>query len=386
MNTFGDRTPLCPAKAEGCTVTDIEGKKYTDLFGGIAVCALGYGYPSFARALHAQVDKLLHTSNVFYNEPQALLAQMLIENSFADQVFFANSGGEANEGALKLVRKYWKTKNQPEKYGVISLCSSFHGRTLCTTAATGQEKYQKPYTPLPAGFSQVPGEDLAALEAAITPNTGAVLLETIQCEGGVRVFSKAYIQDVRKLCNRKNLLLIVDEVQTGMGRTGTLFSYEQYGITPDIMTLAKALGGGVPIGAFLATEEVASAFQPGDHGTTFGGNPLACAAGVAVMHAMLDEGLLAQVAPKGELLMQALASLQTQHPATITDIRGKGLMIGIDLQGVASKQMMEKFLDAGFIVGTAGANTLRLAPPFVLREEEINSFIDAFRCILSTMV
>lgn len=281
MGVFGNRTPASFQYGKGINLWDTEGKKYYDFLGGIAVNALGHSHPALVSAIKEQAEKLIHCSNLYYIENQAILAQKLAECSCADRVFFANSGAEANEGAIKLARKYFKKLEKPEKYEIITLLKSFHGRTLTTATATGQEKYKKPYEPLTPGFKHVPINDFGALEAAIGPNTCAVMLEPIQGESGVNPLDATYMKQVKQLCEDNGLLLIFDEVQTGLGRTGKLFGYQHYNVEPDIFTLAKALGGGVPIGALLAKEYVAAAFEPGDHGSTFGGNPFACAAGIA---------------------------------------------------------------------------------------------------------
>ena len=381
MNTFGERVLVCFTHGKGCTLYDTQGRAYTDFFAGIATCALGYQYPSYTAALHSQIDKLLHTSNVFYVENQGLLAQALVENSFADRVFLANSGTEANEGAVKLARRYWKD-HDPRRYKVISLMHSFHGRTLAMVAATAQPKYQAPYTPLPDGFVNVELGSLEALENAIDETTAAVIMEVVQGEGGVTVGDPTYVRRIESICRKHGILLIVDEVQTGMGRTGKLFGYQHYGITPDIMTLAKALGNGIPMGAILARDAVC-AFQPGDHGSTFGGNTLACTAGLAVMHALLDEGVLAGVEEKGAYLKEKLLQLQSRH-ACILEVRGLGLLLGIELDAQhPAKEVMSAALAQGFVVGTAARNTLRLAPPLIISLEAIDALAAALDKILA---
>ncbi len=381
MHTFGHRAEVNFVSGSGTKLYDSDSREYIDFFTGIAVTSLGHGYPAFNEAVKAQLDKVIHLSNYFYNEPQALLAQRLVEASIADRVFFANSGGEANEGAAKLARKYFKMRNK-NRYEVLSLDNSFHGRTLAMVAATGQPKYQKPYAPLPEGFRNVPAGDLDALEAAITPRTAAIMLETIQGEGGVIELPQDYLQGVEELCRLNGILLIVDEVQTGMGRTGKLFSYEHYGINPDIITCAKALGNGIPIGAILARGEAAEAFEPGDHGTTFGGGPLACAAGLAVMDALQRDGLLDRCAAMGPLFKAKLQALQAKHPC-IVDVRGRGLMLGMELPGeLPCKDVWAKLLDAGFVVGTANHNTLRFLPSFLISECEIEALCTALDKLL----
>lgn len=382
FDLYGARTDVYFTHGKGTKLYGNDGREYTDLFAGIAVNSLGYGHPGYLAAVKAQLDKLIHISNFYYNEPQALLAEKLARATCADRVFFMNSGAEANEGAVKLVRKYFKARNK-NRWEIISLKNSFHGRTLAMVAATGQEKYQKPYEPLPAGFINIPGGDIEALESAVTNRTAAVLMETIQCEGGVIEFSTEYIRDVSELCRINGMLFVLDEVQTGVGRTGKLFSHEHFGVEPDIFTCAKALGGGIPIGAFLAKEEVASAFEHGDHGTTFGGNPLACAAGVAVLDILEKEGLIDACARTGAYFKEKLAGLKAKH-SCIADVRGRGLMLGVELaEEVTAGDIVKKALYAGYVVGTSGHNTLRLAPPFTITRGEIDGFCAALDRILS---
>jgi len=309
MNTFGNRTPVCFSHGKGINLWDINGKKYYDFLAGIAVNALGHSHPKLVNAIKQQAEKLIHCSNLYYIESQAKLAEKLVSISCADKVFFANSGAEANEGAIKLARIYFKKKGMPEKYEIITLEKSFHGRTLATIAATGQDKYQKPYCPLTPKFLKVPINDLEALEKAINSSTCAVMIEPIQGESGVNLTSVEYLKGVRKLCDEKGILLIFDEVQCGLGRTGKLFAYEHFGVEPDIFTLAKALGGGFPIGALCAKEHVASAFEPGDHGSTFGGNPLACTAALAALDVIIEEGLVENSAKMGTYFMSKLSEL-----------------------------------------------------------------------------
>lgn len=383
MNTFGKRLPVAFDHGQGVTLYDTEGRAYTDFFAGIAVNALGYNHPAVTKAIVEQAGKVCHTSNLYYIEPQAKLAKLLCENSFADKVFLGNSGAEANEGAMKLAVKYFYEKGE-DRYEILTARNSFHGRTLATIAATGQEKYQKPYAKLlPACVRNVPFGDLAALRAAATPHTAAVMLEVIQAEGGVVVGEADYIQGVRTLCDELGLLLIVDEVQTGMGRCGALFAHELYGIVPDIMTLAKALGGGVPIGAVLAKAEVAAAFHPGDHGSTFGGNPLACAAALAVVQTLLSEDLPAKARKTGAHLKAQLQAVAEKHPAAILDVRGEGLLLGIALaQDVAAGEVVAKLLEKGFVTGTAAGNVLRLLPPLILEEADCGALCRALDEVL----
>ena len=381
MNTFGARTPLCFTHGKGCTLYDQNGKSYTDFLAGIAVNCLGYGDEGLANVISEQAKKLLHCSNVFYIEQQASLAEKLFKISGGYKVFFANSGAEANEGAFKLVRKYFYNKNT-NKYEIISAKNSFHGRTLATAAATGQEKYQKPYTPLPQGFVNVEYNNIQAVIDAITPNTAAVLVETIQGEGGVINCSKEYLEQMRKLCDDNDILLIIDEVQTGIYRTGKPFSFMNYGITPDIFTLAKGLGGGVPIGAVLAKPEIADAFAPGDHGTTFGGNPLACAAGNYVLDRLMSENFDVIVQEKGTYLVEALKKLQKKH-CCIVDVRGAGLLVGMELDSnIDGKAITAVAREEGYIINCAGHNTIRLAPPLIITKNEIDGLISCFDKIL----
>lgn len=375
FNTFGSRLPVSFEYGDGCTLYDSQGKKYRDFVAGIAVNTLGYNHPALREAIVKQSAKLLHCSNLFYIEPQAKLAKMLVENSCGDKVFLCNSGAEANEGAIKLARKYFYSKNL-YKYEIITTLNSFHGRTMATLAATGQEKYQKPFEPLPTGFVHVPFNDIEAVEKAISYRTCAVMVEPIQGEGGVVPATFEYMKTLRKLCDDKGILLIFDEVQTGIGRTGKLFGYEHYGVEPDIFTLAKGLGGGVPIGAVVAKDFVASAMEPGDHGTTFGGNPLACTAALAVLSTVLKEGFLANVKDVGEYFKNQLIQLKKKFPF-IKEVRGKGLMLAMELDNALSgKELVLDMLDRGFIINCTGNNTLRFVPPLIIQKEDIDALIE----------
>lgn len=374
MNTFGQRQPVAFDHGKGVTLYDTEGKAYTDFFAGIATNSLGYAHPAVTSAMVEQVQKICHTSNLYYVETQAKLAQLLVENSFADKVFFGNSGAEANEGCIKLACKYFYEKGE-ERWEILTASNSFHGRTIATIAATGQQKYQKPYKPLlPQGIVNVPFNDLQAIRNAVTPHTAAVMLEVIQAEGGVIVGDESYIKGVRALCDELGILLIIDEVQTGMGRCGKLFAHELYGIEPDIASSAKALGNGMPIGAVLAKGEIAEAFHPGDHGSTFGGNALACAAGCAVMNTMLSENIPQKAAETGEYFMQQLKTLQGVKGA-ISDVRGVGLLIGVELNGVQAGEIVGKLLQKGFVAGTAAGNVLRLLPPLIIEKSDCDAFV-----------
>lgn len=381
MNTFGDRLPVCFTSGKGMKLFSDDGKEYYDFLGGIAVNALGHGHPKFVAALKSQLDKVIHTSSLYYIENQARLAKKLVENSCADRVFFANSGAEANEGAFKLAKIYFYKKGL-DKTEIISLDKSFHGRTLATVAATGQEKYQKPYRPLTPGFIQVEPNSLEAVQAAVTDKTAAIMIELIQGESGVHPMDMEYVKGLRKLCDEKNILLIFDEVQTGMGRTGYLFAHQMYGVKPDIFTAAKALGGGIPIGAVCASEEVASAFEPGDHGTTFGGNPFATAAGLAVMEIFEEENLVEHAAKMGEEFRKKLEELQKRHSDKIIEIRSAGLLIGIELEMSIAKDIFNKLFNDGFLTSLCGGNTIRIAPPLIIEKADIELFVNELDGIL----
>ena len=382
LGVFGERCPVCFTRGKGCTLYDQDGKAYTDLFAGIAVNALGYNHPAVTDAIIAQAKTgILHTSNLYYVEPQAELAALLCEHTFADRVFFGNSGAEANEGALKLARKYFYAQNSG-RYKIISADHSFHGRTLATVAATGHDYYQAPYRPLlPQGLFQVPYNDLDAMKAAIDDETAAILLEPMQGEGGVTPADPEYLKAVRALCDEHGILLIFDEVQTGVHRTGSLYCYQQYGVVPDIMTSAKGLGCGVAIGAVLASEKVASAIAPGDHGSTFGGNTFACAVSLSAMRYMLAHDFSALAKEKGAYLMNALRGIES---GKIVEIRGMGLLIGVQLvESCPAGALMRKLLEKGFVVGTAAGNVLRLAPPLIIEPSELDAFIAALKEVLA---
>ena len=378
LQVFGERTPVCFVRGEGATLYDQDGKAYTDLFAGIAVNSLGYGHPVITDAIIAQAKAgVLHTSNIYYVEPQAQLAKLLCEHTFADRVFFANSGAEANEGAMKLACKYFYAQGS-KRYKIISADHSFHGRTLATVAATGHDYYQEPFRALlPKGISQVPYNDIDALKAAIDDETAAIMLEPMQGEGGVTPGSSEYLAAVRKLCDENGLLLIFDEVQTGICRTGSLYCYEQYGVVPDIMTSAKGLGCGFPIGAILASEKVASKISKGDHGSTFGGNTFACAVSLAAVRYMIENDYAAVAKEKGAYLMNAVKAIKSDK---VADVRGMGMLIGIELKSeYAAGALSRKLLDRGFVAGTASGNVLRLAPPLVITKDEMDAFAAALK-------
>ena len=374
--------PAAMVKGAGCRLTDAEGKEYLDFLAGIAVCGLGHCHPAVTAAICEQASKLVHVSNLYYTEPQTELAELLTAHCFADKVFLANSGAEANEAAIKLAR----ICSGEDRYEVISLAGSFHGRTLATIAATGQAKFQKGFEPMPEGFAHAPFGDLVALESMITDQTCAILCEPLQGEGGVRPLDLAYLQGLRRLCDKYNLLLIFDEIQTGMGRTGTLFAHEQMGVTPDIMTLAKALGNGLPIGALLTTKRIAAAFAPGTHASTFGGNPVAAAAAVATMKVMLADGFLAEVREKGNYLHAQLQTLVARFPTLALNARGLGLIQGLLLTEAGVQQggaIVNRMFAKGCLINFAGGVALRFVPPLIVSCEEIDQMIGLLAEVLA---
>jgi acetylornithine aminotransferase/acetylornithine/N-succinyldiaminopimelate aminotransferase len=376
------RFPAAMIKGEGCRLWDADGREYLDFLSGIAVCALGHCHPEVTAAVCRQAAKLVHVSNLYYTEPQTRVAELLVANSFADKVFLANSGAEANEAAIKLARIH----AGEGRYQVISLTGSFHGRTLATVAATGQTRFHKGFEPLPEGFVHAPFGDLAAIEALIGDTTCAILCEPLQGEGGVRPLDAAYLQGIRDLCTRHGLLLIFDEVQTGIGRTGTLFAYQQMGIQPDIMTVAKALGNGLPIGAMLTTDDIAAAFTPGTHASTFGGNPVAAAAAAASLEVIVAEGFLPGVRQRGEYFQTQLQQLTARFPDLVAGVRGLGLILGLVLteKGVAlGSDIVKKMFERGFLCNFAGNVALRFVPPLIVSEQEIDRFIAALTDLLA---
>ncbi|KFO68501.1 acetylornithine aminotransferase [Smithella sp. SCADC] len=369
MNTY-KRFPVVLVKGSGVKVWDVKGKEYLDFAAGIAVCSLGHSHPQVIAAVKEQIEKLTHVSNLYYTEPQTHLAKLLVDNSFADKVFFCNSGAEANEAAIKLARKYAHENMGPDKYELITMKDSFHGRTMATITATGQEKFQFGFTPLLEGFTYVPFNDLQALEKAISAKTCGVMLEPIQGEGGVNIPDEKYLASVREICDRYGILLIVDEVQAGMGRTGKLFAYEHSGIKPDIMTLAKALGNGFPIGAMLATDKISKAFVPGNHASTFGGNPLATAAANATVKTILQEGILEHCRKMGDYFLLQLKKLQGKHKI-IKDVRGTGLMLAAQLN-IESGDIVNECLQRGLLIISAGSKTLRFVPPLIITTQDVD--------------
>jgi predicted acetylornithine/succinylornithine family transaminase len=369
------RYPILLVRGKGTRVWDQDGKEYLDFVSGLAVCNLGHCHPKVVRAIQEQAEKLIHVSNYYYIEPQIQLGSLLCKNSFAEKVFFCNSGAEANEGAMKLVRKYAKEKMEGDRFEIITLERSFHGRTLATLTATAQTKFHKGYAPLMPGFKYVPFNDPGAVRNAIDSKTCAVMLEPIQGEGGVNCPSEGYLKALREICDEKKILLIFDEVQVGMGRTGKLFAYEHEGVEPDLLTLAKSLAGGVPIGALLIKKGIAESFEPGDHASTFGGNPLATAAGVAALTAILEEGMLENCREVGDYFLMRLQEIKKNYPF-IQDVRGKGLIIGIELNregGTLVKEMMKR----GFLINCTMGNVLRFLPPLIVTKEEVDQLIIA---------
>ena len=372
INTF-TRQPVVLDHGEGVKVTDIDGNEYLDMFAGIAVNALGHNHPKLVKAIQEQAEKLIHISSIYYNEPALIYAKKLIEMTSFDRIFYANSGAEANEGAIKLAVKY------TGKSEVISTVESFHGRTVVTLAATGHEHYHEPFKAiLPKGFINVPYNDIEAIKEAITENTAAIIVEPIQGEGGVNVPDIEYLQEIEKICHENDIVFIVDEVQTGFGRCGTLFAHELFDVKPDIMTMAKGIGGGVPMGGILATEKVASAFVPGDHGTTFGGGPLVCAAANAVLDTIVDENILDNVNEVGDYFLSELKKLDKD---VIAEVRGKGLMVGLELTKPGA-EYVDKLREAGFLINCTADKVLRFVPPLIITKEEVDEFVKALDEIL----
>jgi len=378
MKTFR-RLPVVLVRGEGPRVWDEDGKCYLDMVAGLAVNILGHAHPAVVEAITSQARKLIHTTNLYYTIPQLEAAELLIEHSCADRVFFGNSGAEANEGAIKLARKYGSL-HRHGAYEVISVENSFHGRTLTTLAATGQRKFQDPFAPMPEGFKIVPFNDLAALQQATSEKTCAVMLEVVQGESGVHLADGEYLRDVRRWCDEQNLLLIFDEIQTGMGRTGKFLAYEHYGVEPDVFTLAKGLAGGVPIGAVLAKES-AAVFGPGDHGSTFGGNPLATAASAATLRTLFAEDLPARAARVGAYLLQALKRLEAKYPC-LENARGLGLMAAVDFKSDVAGKAVQEALAKGLILNNTSARTIRMLPPLIISEAEVDEAISILEAII----
>ncbi|HLZ28047.1 MAG TPA: aspartate aminotransferase family protein [Chloroflexota bacterium] len=369
------RPPMVLERGQGSRVWDVEGREYLDMIAGIAVTSLGHSSPVVQRALAEQSAKLIQVSNLYYSIPQLQLAELLLSHSPFDRVFFCNSGAEANEAAIKLARK-WGKRNRDGAFAIISADHAFHGRTLATVTATGKEAYTRSFTPLPDGFPHVPLNDMDALERAVDATTAAVLLEPIQGESGVNVSTQTYLRDVRDFCRDKNLLFMLDEVQTGIGRLGTLWGFERWGVEPDIMTLAKGLGGGVPIGAVLAKES-AAVFEPGDHGSTFGGNPLMCAVGFAVVSYILENDVLGNVNRVGGALKAGLERLASTHPL-VKSARGEGLLLAVDLTAERANDVSRLGIEEGILLNATGPSTIRFAPALTLTQAEAEEALDKF--------
>lgn len=363
--------PIVLERGLGVRVWDVEGKAYLDLLGGIATCALGHCHPEVVAALKEQADKLWHVSNVFYSLPQIQLAEQLTQLSGLDRAFFCNSGAEANEALIKLARKVMKDRGTPERVDLICFNNSFHGRTLATVTATGQPKYQQGFEPLPPGFVHVPYGDLEAVKKAAGPTTAAILVEPIQGEGGVRAAPEGFLKALRALCDERGLLLLLDEVQTGLGRTGRFFAYQHEGIQPDAVSLAKALGNGIPIGAMLCKDALGKSLTPGTHGSTFGGNPLAAASANVVVRKVREPAMLREVQEKGAHFIAGAKALQKRLPAQIVEVRGQGLLLGVELNREVAP-VISQCREQGLLINAAGEKTLRFAPAYVVTREELD--------------
>lgn len=375
------RFPVVMERGQGCTLWDTQGRRYTDFVAGIAVCNLGHSHPRIADAVARQARRLVHVSNLYYTIPQTELARMLVGHSFADRVFFGNSGAEANEAAIKLARKFFKDAGQAERFRIVCMDKSFHGRTMATLSATGQDKIRQGFDPVLEGFSFVPFNDIVALKSAVDDCTCAVMLEPIQGEGGIRCPDSGFLQQVRQLCDQRGLLMILDEIQTGMGRTGTLFAHEQYGVTPDIMTLAKALANGLPIGAMLATERVAAAFGIGAHASTFGGTPLVTAAALETLKIVDEERIVDRARDTGAYFKDALKQLKRRHRG-ICEVRGRGLLLGIQLNEPADR-LVPILMEKGFLVNCVQGDTLRFVPPLIILHDDIDALIQCLDEVLT---
>jgi len=378
------RQGIAFVRVKGTSLWDEDGKEYTDFLAGIAVCSLGHCHPKITEAIHRQAETLVHVSNLFYTMPQADLASKLCEKSFADRVFFANSGAEANEAAIKLARRYFQKKGEKNRFRIITMEQSFHGRTMATLTATGQDKIKEGFYPLLDGFSYVPFNNIDALKNEVDETVCAILLEPVQGEGGIIPADPDYLKAVRDLCNEKGILLIFDEIQCGMGRCGTLFAHELYNVTPDIMTLAKALGNGLPIGAMLATQDAATGFDYGSHATTFGGTPLATAAALEVVKIISEETFLEQVRQKGQYFKDKLTKLKEKH-SSVVDVRGKGLLLGLEIKVEKDKGagfFVGELMKKGFIINGIQDKILRFAPPLIIEENDIDRLISTLDSLL----
>ncbi|MGZ4105041.1 MAG: acetylornithine transaminase [Actinomycetota bacterium] len=381
MHVYG-RQPVAFVRGEGARLWDTEGKEYLDFLAGIAVMSVGHSHPKVVEAVRKQVGELTHVSNLFYTEPQVKLAERLHDLVGWGKVFFSNSGAEANECALKLARRWARERGAADRSGVVVALGSFHGRTFTTLAATGQPHKHEPFAPLPQWFKYVTLNDESALEEAITDDTTAVLLEVVQGEGGVRAATAEFLRTARKLCDERDAALIVDEVQTGFGRTGRWFAYEHHDLTPDIVTLAKALGAGLPIGACIAREEVADAFRPGDHATTFGGGPVPCAAALAVLDIISSEGLVQRAAEAGDGLMALLRDATAGNPL-VREVRGLGLLVAVELTAERAADVVGACLQRGLVVNNVAADTIRLAPPLIVTDEQIARAVSILTDVLA---
>ena len=384
MNTYNrqEDCTLFLVKGKGCLVWDNKGKDYLDFVGGLAVNLLGHCHPDVVAAICSQAGELIHASNLYYTRPQAELARILVEHSAGDQVFFANSGAEANEAAIKLARKF----HHPGRHKIITARHSFHGRTLATVTATGQRKYQRGFAPLPDGFSYALFNDLASFEQLVDRETAAIMIEPVQGEGGIHVAAPAFIRGLRELCDLTGMLLIFDEVQCGLGRTGRLWAYEHYGVAPDIFTTAKGLGGGMPIGAMLARSGVAEVFKPGDHASTFGGNPVACRAALAVLNILLKESFLEQVHDKGRFFMTGLCRLVSSFPDLVGEVRGLGLMAALELREPLAGPAQQSCQEKGLLVNAIGDKILRFLPPLIAAEAELDQALAILEQVLAGLL
>jgi acetylornithine/N-succinyldiaminopimelate aminotransferase len=374
------RLPITLVRGQGARVWDTEGREYLDFVAGWAVNSLGHCHPVVVKALTEQAQTLIQVSNQYYTIPQIQLAELLVDNSCLDRVFFCNSGAEANEGAIKIARRYGKL-HLGGAYEIITTYGSFHGRTLAMVAATGQDRFQEPYIPLPDGFINVGYDDIKAIKAATSSRTCAVMVEPVQGEGGVNVPGDNYLKEIRAWCNERGILLILDEIQTGIGRIGSLFAYEQYGVEPDIMTLAKGLGGGVPIGAFLAKES-ASVFTPGEHGSTFGGNPLVCAAGLATLKFIIHNDVPGKVRQVGRYFINGLEELKAKF-VFISEIRGRGLLLALGFTGNIAEEVVLACLKEGLLVNPVKPNALRFMPPLIITEKDVDEALGILEIVLA---
>lgn len=382
INTYGRNKEITPffIRGEGSYVWDEQGKKYLDMVGGLAVNILGHCAPQVREALREQSSKLIHCSNLYYTEPQVKLARLLVDNSFGDKVFFGNSGAEANEAAIKLARKYTKIFIDKNRFEIITALNSFHGRTMATITATGQPKYHQGFEPMLPGFKYAPFNDLEAFASMVGDKTCAIMVEPVQGEGGVHVGTGEFITGLRRICDEHKLVLIFDEVQCGLGRTGRMFAYENYGIQPDIMTLAKGLGGGVPIGAMIASDMVARGFNPGDHASTFGGNPLACAAGLAVLETILDKDFLNRVKQLSNNFLGRLMKLKEKY-SFIKEIRGNGFILGIEVEEDGAAILKDCY-EEGLVINCIAGKVLRFLPPLNISREELDFAVEVLDRVL----